>query len=230
MREVTLQFVRRFSGGDPGRLRDAKELLTRLTRVWRGSSGRALPERYADLYGAVDAEIEQVKAHTRAPIPCARGCNHCCKFNEIYVSKFEAVLLVRHIENLLPDRRAQVVARIHAAATTSGGGHSSPCVLLDEDGCSVYSSRPLPCRGYYSLSEPACSQRLNLGGADPANLAAARVVEFAALEISGSDRQPPFEVNTLLHRIYADPAKAARWAAGDATDESDLAAATVAMK
>jgi len=94
-------------------------------------------------------------------------------------------------------------------------------VLLDEDGCSVYSSRPLPCRGYYSLSEPACSQRLNLGGADPANLAAARVVEFAALEISGSDRQPPFEVNTLLHRIYADPAKAARWAAGDATDESD---------
>ena len=141
MREVTLQFVRRFSGGDPGRLRDAKELLTRLTRVWRGSSGRALPERYADLYGAVDAEIEQVKAHTRAPIPCARGCNHCCKFNEIYVSKFEAVLLgpsaSQMFQNLLPDQRAQVVARIHAAATTSGGGHSSPCVLLDEDGCSV---------------------------------------------------------------------------------------------
>ena len=161
------------------------------------------------------------------PIPCAKGCSHCCKFNEIFVSKYEGVLLVKHIENLPPQNKAVVVERILASTAKSGGGNHSPCVLLDADvdasGCSVYARRPLPCRGYYSMSEPACNDRLNNGGRDPPNLAATRVFEFAALEISNSTKHPHYEVNTLLRRIYSDPAKVALWASGQATDEPDLA-------
>jgi Fe-S-cluster containining protein len=227
MREVTIAFVRRFTNSDPALLCDAREILARLTGVWRGTAGNSLPERYADLHGAVDAEIARIKDKVSVPIPCAKGCNHCCKFNEILITKYEGVLLVKHIENLDSKNKAAVVARILASTAKSGGGTHGPCVLLDANvaanGCSVYVSRPLPCRGYYSMSEPACNDRLNNGGRDPPNLVATRVVEFAALEVSNAATHPPYEVNTLLRRIYSDPAKIALWASGRPTDEPDLA-------
>jgi Fe-S-cluster containining protein len=222
MRETSLIFVKRFANDDAVLLRDARETLARLTRVWRHSAGLPLPDRYADLYEAVDTEIDSVKQRTSIPIPCARGCNHCCKFNEILISRYEAVLLVRYIENLQPADRAAVVARILSAASKSGGGIGAPCALLDDEhGCSVYARRPLPCRGYYSISEPACREHLHGAIRTPPNLAATRIVEYAALDVA-SEKHAPFEINTLLRRIYSDPAKLASWAAGQPTDEPDL--------
>lgn len=223
MREITIGFVKTSSNGDPVRLQEARDVLARLRSAWRRSANHALPDRFADLYVAVDAEIDRVMGNIAVPVPCAKGCNHCCQFNEIYVTQYEGVLLVRHIEQLDPKHRTEVVARILAATSRSGGGSRSPCTLLDANGCSVYASRPLPCRGYYSISEPACRDRLHRNGKDPPNLAATRVVEFAALEVSSAAKRPPYEVNTLLHRIYSDPAKIALWACGQATDEADLA-------
>src|SRR5208283_1547209 len=130
------------SNGDSARLQDAREVLARLTNVWRSGAGDALPDRYAGLYLAVDAEIARVRSKIAMPLPCAKGCNHCCKFNEIYVTKYEAILLVRHIEKLDPKHRTEVVARILATTARSGGGSHSPCALLDANGCSVYASRP----------------------------------------------------------------------------------------
>lgn len=230
MREITLTFVKKFTNSDPALLRDAREVLARLHGVWRDSAGDTLPDRHADLYRAVDLEIAAVKSKVSVPIPCAKGCNHCCKFNRIYITQYEGILLVRHIEHLPAQDRAAVVARVLAATGASGGGSRSPCALLDADGCSVYAGRPLPCRGYYSLSETACNDRLNKNGRDPPNLAATRVVEFAALEVSSAGKRPPDEVNTLLHRIYSDPAKVALWASGRPTDEADLAVKPAEMQ
>lgn len=232
MREFTLQFVRRSSPDRVDRVDDAKVLLAKLTTSWRGSAGGALPDRFAALYGAVDAEIATAIKASPIAVPCVRGCDHCCRFNEIIVSRYEAVLLVRHIESLPPATRALVVNRIRESRLPSGGGRESPCVLLGPDGCSVYASRPLPCRAYHSISEPACRARLQELAADPPNLAATRVVEFAALEVSNAAKHPIYEVNSLLARIYAEPAKIARWAAGEGADEPDLAmrtAPTVAL-
>ncbi len=196
--------------------------MARLTASWRGSAGGVLPDRYAALFEAADSEIAAALKALPVAVPCARGCDHCCRFNEIIVSRYEGVLLVRHIESLAPETRALVVARILASQSRSGGGRESPCVLLSPDGCAAYASRPLPCRAYHSISEPACRARLQKLAPDPPNVAATRVVEFAALEVSNAAKHPVYEVNSLLARIYAEPIKIARWAAGDGADEPDL--------
>jgi hypothetical protein len=221
MREITLSFVRKVTANDPERVRDAEGTIGRLRNTWRASAGRALADRYADLYGQVDAEIETAKRQLTTSLPCSKGCDHCCRFNQILVSPYEAVLVVRHIEKLPEPERSAVVARIVAMPHASGGG--SPCALLESSGCAVYGNRPLPCRGYYSLSEAACRARLYERGPDPATLLASRVVEFAALEVSQSAKSRPYEINALLRRIYSSPAKISQWAAGVPTDETDQA-------
>ena len=223
MREFTLEFVRRSSPGRADRLEEARALVARLTASWRNTSEGRLPGRFEALYRAVDAEIVAALDASAAVIPCARGCDHCCRFNEIFVSRYEAALLVRYIEGLPAAERSCIVERIQAAGSPSGGGRDSPCALLGPEGCSVYANRPLPCRAYHSTSEPACRARLEGLAGDPPNLAATRVVEFAALDVSSAAKHPIYEVNTLLKRIYADPAKIAPWAAGEGVDEPDLA-------
>jgi hypothetical protein len=224
MTGLTARFIDRFLSGDSGLKRYAGEVLPRLTRTWRGSAGQALPERYADLYRAVDVEIEAAKQKTASALPCAKGCNHCCRFPRIFVTRYEGVLLVQFIEQQSPERRAPIVERITAADRPSGSG--TACALLTDAGCSVYTSRPLPCRGFHSLSEPACASHLNGSGPSPPNLASTRVIEFAALEVTNARRHSPlFEINALLHRIYSDPQKIVLWRAGTPTEESDLATA-----
>lgn len=222
MPDIALTFVRRLSHDDPDALRETRELLARLQRPWRAAPGLSTFARHEELCGAVDAEIEAIKGRLPAPLPCARGCNHCCQFNEIWVSALEAALIVRYLEALPAAARDVIVARIRAQRGASGGGVDSPCALLEREGCSIYPARPLPCRGYSSLSEAACRARLHDGGPDPSTLVATRIVEFAAMDIAEAGRRPPYEINALLHRIYSDPDKPRRWATGDFSDEPDL--------
>lgn len=230
MREFTLEFVRRSAPGRADRLDDARSLLARLTASWRSTSGRRLPDRLEALYDTADGEIAAAIRTYPIAVPCVRGCDHCCRFNEILVSRYEAALLVRHIEGLPAAERALVLARIQNSRARSGGGRESPCALLGAEGCSVYEHRPLPCRAYYSTSEPACRARLQGLAGDPPNLAATRMVEFGALDVSHAAKHPIYEINTLLARIYADPAKIARWATGEGADEPDLALRAVPRK
>ena len=41
MREVTITFVKRFTNSDPALILDAREILARLTGVWRGTAETA---------------------------------------------------------------------------------------------------------------------------------------------------------------------------------------------
>jgi hypothetical protein len=224
---VTLRFVDRFAGGNQHLRSVAEAVLARLSAKWRETASSPLPDRYAALNAAADAELEAIKAQISVPIPCMQGCNHCCKFNEILVSKWQAVLIVREIECRDPVERRAIVDRVLNAAGRSGGGIASPCVLLSPDGgCSVYGARPVPCRGYHSLSEAACRSRLHGSGGDPPTFVSLRIVELAALDVLGSDCPPgdraPMEMNALLRRIYSDPDKLAAWIAGRPADEPDL--------
>ena len=226
---VTLRFIEQVAGGSPQLRRAAEALLQRFATAWRASEGKSPPERYAALYAVADREMAAVKARIAAPIPCVQGCSHCCKFNEILVSKWQVVVLVREIESLPAQTRAAVVNRIVACRGRSGGGIASPCALLSDAGaCSVYTARPPPCRGYHSLSEPACRRRLSGEGGDPPTFIALRIIELAALDVLGKAEaerdRAPMEINSLLRRIYSDPARLAQWSAGCPTDEPDLIA------
>jgi Fe-S-cluster containining protein len=226
---TTLKFVDRYLGGNAPLRQAAESLLANLGAAWRSSEGRPRPERYAMLYALVDAELSAVKERLRAPIPCVQGCSHCCKFNEILLSKWQAVLLIRAIEALPLETRTTVVARILTMQSRSGSGVKGPCALLSPEGqCSAYAGRPLPCRGYYSLSEPACRQRLEGQGRDPPTFVVLRLIELAALETVSAEEseqeRAPMELNSLLRRIYSDPGRLAQWVAGQPSDEIDLVA------
>jgi Fe-S-cluster containining protein len=222
MHSITLSFVSKVTNGHAAQMRATQELLDRLRASWQATESRALSERYLELYRVVDLEISRAKEGIRSPIPCAQGCNHCCKFNRIFVSRAEAVLLVGYIESLPALQREAVLGRIRSAGADSGGGSVSPCVLLNSHGCSAYAARPLACRGYYSLAEPACRDRLEGRGGDPPNFLPMRVVEFAAMEVAEVAAEPPCDINALLRRIYEDPAKIEQWAEGHPTEEPDL--------
>lgn len=226
---ITLKFVDRYAGGNPSLRQAAEALLAGLGAAWRASEGKSRPERYAMLYELVDAELTAVKGRLQAPIPCVQGCSHCCRFNEILLSKWQAVVLVRAIEALPSETREAVVSRILTTLSRSGGGIKGPCAVLSPEGrCSAYAGRPLPCRGYYSLSEPACRQRLQGEGRDPPTFVAMRLIELAELDTVSAEEsvedRAPMELNSLLRRIYSDPSRLAQWIAGDPTDEVDLVA------
>lgn len=226
---VSLKWLDLIAPGNTQLRRAAEGLLAYFGSLWRASEGSPHADRYAALYAAVDTQIAAVKTRIHAPIPCVQGCKHCCKFNEILVSKWQAVVLIREIEKLAAQEHEAVVNRILSSEGRSGGGVASPCALLSEaGGCSVYDSRPLPCRGYHSLSEPDCRRRLSGEGGDPPTFVVLRIIELAALDVLGASEagqdRAPMEVNTLLRRIYSEPSRLAEWAAGRPTDEPDLVA------
>jgi hypothetical protein len=226
---VVLKWVDRIAPGNSQLRRAAEALLEHFGDVWRASGSASHSERYATLYAAVDAQIAAVKKPIQARIPCVQGCNHCCKFNEILVSKWQAVAVIREIERLPAQERAAVINRIVQSQGHSGGGGASPCALLSEaGGCSVYGGRPLPCRGYHSMSEPDCRRRLSGEGGDPPTFVVLRIIELAALDVlsaaEAEHERAPMEINSLLRRIYSDPSRLALWAEGRPTDEPDLAA------
>lgn len=211
-----------FCRHDPALIAIAEGILARLGAAWnKGGGSGAAAERYAGLLAAADAAIEEQKARATGTLPCKAGCNHCCKFQRIVLTETEAVLAVRHVEGMEDGQRAAVVGAIMASVPTGAG--NAPCAFLTDLGCAIYASRPIPCRGYYSLSEPACRAFLEHAGPPPQNLLTTRIVELAVLETSRAFRHSKFyEINGLMQRIYSDPAKPAAWAAGNPTEENDL--------
>lgn len=210
-----------FCRRDPDLLAIAEKVSARLGAVWNNSGGRSPAARYAGLLAAADAAIEEQKARATLPLPCKAGCNHCCQFQRITLTTSEAVLAVRHVEGMAAERREAVIGAIMTAAPT--GVNNAPCAFLTGQGCAIYPVRPIPCRGYHSLSEPACRALLEGRGGPPQNLMATRIVELAVLETARAFRHSKFhEINRLMRRIYSDPAKPPLWAAETPTAEDDL--------
>jgi len=210
-----------FCNHDPALIAIAEGISARLGAAWNRGGGEAPPERYVRLLAAADVAIEEQKARATGTLPCKAGCNHCCKFQRIILTETEAVLAVRHVEGLAAEERASLVGAIMASTPT--GVDNAPCAFLTDRGCAIYPARPAPCRGYYSLSEPACRAFLEHTGPPPQNLLTTRIVELAVLETARAFRHSRFyEINRLMQRIYSGPSKPVAWAAGNPTGEDDL--------
>lgn len=104
------------------------------------------------------AEARQEDASSQA-ITCARGCCHCCK-QAVVITDGEADLLVKTaLERGLTIDLAGL--RRQNTCTTDEAWldlpvEDRPCVFLGEQGeCRVYDRRPLSCRKYFSVEEPA---------------------------------------------------------------------------
>lgn len=203
----------------------AEKVLIRLNTVWNKSKSASAgsAERYRELLHAADAEIGEMISRA-GDIPCRAGCNYCCKDERIVLTEKEAVLVVKHIEEALNmEQKARVVASMLAAAPTSDQA-SVPCTFLIDERCVIYASRPLACRSYYSRSVSSCQDFYQDKSKTPQRFAAPKMVELAVREVTRAAKHSKlYEINTLMQRIYADPAKPAQWAAERMSDESDLA-------
>lgn len=74
---------------------------------------------------------------------CSKGCSHCCQF-DVQLTTFEAEYI--YLKTGVPHRSS-------GSLTT---GHSTACPFLtDASECGIYQVRPLACRTYHVLGDPA---------------------------------------------------------------------------
>lgn len=203
----------------------ADKVLARLNTAWNQSKATApvQSDRYRELLLVADAEIGEMTARA-GDIPCRLGCNYCCKDERIVLTEKEAVLAVKHIEEQLDsEQKAKVVASILAATPTSDQA-SVPCAFLIDERCSIYASRPVVCRSYFSHSVSSCHDFFLDKSRVPQRFSAPKMVEMAVREVTRAAKfSKLYEINSLMQRIYADADKPAHWVAGRMSDESDLA-------
>jgi Fe-S-cluster containining protein len=203
----------------------ADKVLARLNTTWNKSktTSPAQSDRYRELLLVADAEIGEMTAQA-GDIPCRLGCNYCCKDERIVLTEKEAVLVVKHVEEQLDAvQKAKVVASIQAATSTSDQV-SMPCAFLVDERCSIYASRPIACRSYFSRSVSSCHDFYLDKSRMPQRFSAPKMVEMAVREVTRAAKYSKlYEINALMRRIYADPGKPAHWVAERMSDESDLA-------
>ncbi|ELK48918.1 YkgJ family cysteine cluster protein [Halobacillus sp. ACCC02827] len=123
----------------------------------------------------VDAEIERMEEFAGMKPNCFMGCAFCCYF-PIVVSKMEARMMFRSIEQFSEDRKQAIfqhwdryyvrqeeklnkaMKMDHEAPETKLAYKQLdlPCPMLDPETklCMAYEVRPIPCRTYLNYSDP----------------------------------------------------------------------------
>jgi Fe-S-cluster containining protein len=163
-------------------------------------------------------------------VGCAAGCGTCCH-QAVDVTIPEAILLALEIGRDGDPRKPIARARADEfAARTDSERFKKPirCPLLGEDGnCSVYESRPIVCRGYYSDSRAKCEEafRAIVAGLPDSGIQSFVLPQLfarahvAALQGVCKDAGLQWQLVNLIEavgQIVADPSVVERWANGEA--------------
>lgn len=140
----------------------------------------SLPDRFFalldELYATFDAYVAHNLAASGLRVQCRAGCSRCCHQAVQGVYAFEIVNLYRQLRPLdafraLHSGFEQFAGQFQSTVEQIGESESEgdpvqgavdafiaaamPCPLLDGDRCRVYAHRPLSCRSYHSLTDPA---------------------------------------------------------------------------
>ncbi len=162
---------------------------------------------------------------------CGPGCAACCHA-KIAVTPLEALYVADYMrENMADDQLNEIRDRVaeiasHNQGKSIEGWYSAQidCALLDSDGCcTVYSARPVRCRGWCSLSEERCGAASKSGSAAatiPLDSHSYTVGEGVAAGISqgvsdmGLDGTF-YELHSALLVALDTPDAAGRWSRGE---------------
>lgn len=98
------------------------------------------------------------------PVDCRAGCSYCCYYH-VYVSAVEVLALAEHVRSLPPPTRDRLINKVcetaKQVAPLSEPEYSRtnvPCAFLEDGRCSVYSVRPVACRGFHSINVETCKR------------------------------------------------------------------------
>ncbi|WP_163529151.1 YkgJ family cysteine cluster protein [Halobacillus ihumii] len=138
-------------------------------------------EGFQRLLQEVDYEIGRMEHFANLTASCFKGCAFCCYF-PIVLSKMEAKIMFRSIENFSEDRKQAIYDHwdryyekyAKTLKEAAGMDHNAdetklaykklnlPCPLLDPETqtCMAYEVRPIPCRTYLNYADPkVCAEQ-----------------------------------------------------------------------
>lgn len=123
---------------------------------------RAMEQLYLGIDQLIDSLAIMAEKQNR-PIHCKKGCSYCCH-QAVFANSYELHYLGNFIQNHLDSFGIQQIKKEAAAknkATSKLGeksvlNYKSPCPLLKDGTCSVYTARPMACRIYLSTNVGTC--------------------------------------------------------------------------
>lgn len=162
----------------------------------------------------LDRAFAAAPAAARAQVACRAGCGACCHV-PVDVQAHEVLFAADHIRRHFSAAELdQAVARLAAhrsrVADFAGGGRDASrqaCALLVDGSCSIYASRPQPCRAHHTSDAALCAAHLTQPALDitRAYIPALRARMFAvmlgvdeAIEAAGYDDRS-YDFGSALH-------------------------------
>jgi len=164
------------------------------------------------------------------PIACHAGCSHCCTYSRIETTPVEMITLAWWLRgNLKAERLDDLRNRIAIMDKITNGLSLADrsfagldCALLENGQCSVYTMRPLDCKGFESMSEDICRSALPQGKYSqiPLNQPRKEAMKSARKGLQKASRACGFdavnvELTAGLHIALKTPDIAERWLAGE---------------
>jgi hypothetical protein len=182
------------------------------------------------VHRALDMAIESKVVHMPkdTTIGCRPGCSYCCNVCRVAVSPPEALVIADRLAGSSDERDRRRTERISQIAPEARdldlpgwSRRKIPCPLLEADLCSLYSLRPVNCRGCASADVEKCAAR-----AEDPTLTAPQIVPHllgGRSMLSGLDEGlktvglhgEPVELITAVALALADKTAAPRWLRGE---------------
>lgn len=139
--------------------------------IQQGFSTQSLFTAIELLYGAIDEindSILELARRQNIQVDCQKGCYWCCH-QAVYANSYELHFLSEQLKTRFTKEEFSDV--VHLAekknAVTSQLSieeilkYKSPCPLLKDGACSMYSARPMACRIYLSTRLDSCLEFYN---------------------------------------------------------------------
>jgi Fe-S-cluster containining protein len=186
----------------------------------------AVAEHAASLADSAIAEALS-RQPPAAPLACREGCAWCCH-KVVGASAPEVFRIVAFLErNGTPlEELRQRLLRLEKERQTLAGDRWAaarlPCPLLVNDRCSVYSVRPLTCRGYNSTDARRCEQhvtsrtRVEIPLYAPQQRLGAVVLDGLLGGVNESGLHAEIlNLGSALDIVLTDPEASAKWLRGE---------------
>jgi Fe-S-cluster containining protein len=161
----------------------------------------------------------------RAPSTCKEGCAWCC-YKVVGTTVPEVLRIVTHLEQTCSpaeiEATRQRVALAHEQRKSStNSGRSLACSLLVDNRCSIYSVRPLTCRGFNSSDAHECERSLDplqhavVPAYAPQQRLATLVLDGVRAGLTESGLSATLlELTAAMHRALTVPDAFDQWRAG----------------
>jgi putative zinc- or iron-chelating protein len=194
-----------------------RDLLRDASQASRASKAGALVARVFDqTMGRLPA------AYSGQALACSAGCSFCC-YNVVMATAPEVFLAATELRASHDQAFVEAVgAKGDAPRQAGGGAKKSPCPLLHDNLCSVYSARPSVCRKHNSFSVSACiADYEGRGGEIPIRRFDQEIFECCAVALLvgmrlWDERQGAvFELSGALRIALQDPYAEQKWLAGE---------------